>query len=222
MTKTNSYSRTASRGDGLETRAKIIDCAGRLIAQHGFEATTSKLICTTAQVNMAAVNYHFGSRDGLYLAVLKEAHTYLMNLDLLTELENSTEAAETKISQLIDLYINSILRDNSWYVEVWARELLQPSSFFQEVFQGEVVPKLNSVLRLFASYLGITTTDKRLYSCLFTTMSPFVMLYWGHRNPIQLQLTQGLSYEDFLKSLKALALANLANYRHQLQKKAGF
>ena len=217
MIKTNSYSRIASRGDGLETSAKIINCAGRLIAQHGFEATTSKLICSTAQVNMAAVNYHFGSRDGLYLAVLKEAHTYLMNLDLLTELENSTVSVEEKISQLIDLYINSILRDNSWYVEVWARELLQPSSFFKEVFQGEIVPKLNTVLRLFASYLDISMDDQRLYSCLFTTMSPFVMLYWGHRNPIQLQLTQDIKYEDFLLSLKNLALSNLANYRKQLQ-----
>lgn len=217
MIKTNSYSRIASRGDGLETRAKIINCAGRLIAQHGFEATTSKLICSTAQVNMAAVNYHFGSRDGLYLAVLKEAHTYLMNLDLLTELENSTVSVEEKISQLIDLYINSILRDNSWYVEVWARELLQPSSFFKEVFQGEIVPKLNTVLRLFASYLDISMDDQRLYSCLFTTMSPFVMLYWGHRNPIQLQLTQDIKYEDFVLSLKNLALSNLANYRKQLQ-----
>lgn len=217
MTKTNSYSRTASRGDGLETRTKIIDCAGRLFAQRGFEATTSKLICTTAQVNMAAVNYHFGSREGLYRAVLKEAHTYLMNLDLLTQLEQSNDSAEAKISQLLDLYISSILRDNSWYVEVWARELLQPSHFFQEVFQGEIVPKLNTLLRLFANYLELSMDDKRLYSCLFTTMSPFVMLFWSYRNPFQLQLTRGISHEEFLASLKAMALKNLANCKKQFQ-----
>ena len=59
------------RMDGRETEEKIIECAGQLIAEKGFASVTSKEICRAAGVNLAAVNYHFGSRDGLYLAVGK-------------------------------------------------------------------------------------------------------------------------------------------------------
>ena len=39
------------------------------MAEKGFAAVTSKEICESAGVNNAAVNYHFGSRDGLHRAV---------------------------------------------------------------------------------------------------------------------------------------------------------
>ncbi len=63
------------RGDGEQTRARIIETAGHLMAENGFAQTTSKSICEAAQVNMAAINYYFGSREGLYIACWKMCMT---------------------------------------------------------------------------------------------------------------------------------------------------
>ncbi len=52
--------------DGNTTRLHILETAGRLFAAQGFAESTSKEICTRAGTNMAAINYHFGGRDGLY------------------------------------------------------------------------------------------------------------------------------------------------------------
>jgi len=71
----------SSRSDGEVTRARIIDIAGRLFAQNGYGETTSKEISEQADINMAAINYHFGSRENLYLAVLEEADRRLVDLD---------------------------------------------------------------------------------------------------------------------------------------------
>ena len=60
----------AGRSDGDLTKSKILDAAGRLIAQDGFAKTTSKAIAKLAEVDLAAINYHFDGRDGLYRAVL--------------------------------------------------------------------------------------------------------------------------------------------------------
>lgn len=68
-----------TREDGAETKARLIQCAGRLIADQGYDRTTSKDICRLAGVNMAAVNYHFGSREGLYQAVLDEVYHYVLS-----------------------------------------------------------------------------------------------------------------------------------------------
>ena len=48
-----------TREDGAETKARLIQCAGRLIADQGYDRTTSKDICRLAGVNMAAVNYRW-------------------------------------------------------------------------------------------------------------------------------------------------------------------
>ena len=55
----------AGRSDGDLTKSKILDAAGRLIAQDGFAKTTSKAIAKLAEVDLAAINYHFDGRDGL-------------------------------------------------------------------------------------------------------------------------------------------------------------
>jgi AcrR family transcriptional regulator len=54
-----------------ETRTRILDVAEELFMQHGFEATSMRLLTSTARVNLAAVNYHFGSKDALIEALFQ-------------------------------------------------------------------------------------------------------------------------------------------------------
>ena len=52
------------------TPSRILDAAEALFMEHGFEATSLRQITSVAGVNLAAVNYHFGSKDDLFEAVL--------------------------------------------------------------------------------------------------------------------------------------------------------
>ncbi len=52
------------------TPARILDAAEGLFMEHGFEATSLRQITAAAGVNLAAVNYHFGSKEELFQAVL--------------------------------------------------------------------------------------------------------------------------------------------------------
>ena len=52
------------------TKERILDAAEALFMEHGFEATSLRAITTAAGVNLAAVNYHFGSKEELFQAVL--------------------------------------------------------------------------------------------------------------------------------------------------------
>jgi AcrR family transcriptional regulator len=54
-----------------ETRTRILDAAEELFMQHGFEATSMRLLTSKAGANLAAVNYHFGSKDALVEAVFR-------------------------------------------------------------------------------------------------------------------------------------------------------
>jgi AcrR family transcriptional regulator len=54
-----------------ETRTRILDAAEELFMQHGFEGTSMRQLTSRAGVNLAAVNYHFGSKDALIEAVFR-------------------------------------------------------------------------------------------------------------------------------------------------------
>ena len=69
------HSRPARKGVALDqtsadTKTRILDAAEELFMEHGFEATSLRSLTAAANVNLAAVNYHFGSKEELFQAVL--------------------------------------------------------------------------------------------------------------------------------------------------------
>jgi len=54
-----------------DTKERILDSAEELFAEHGYDATSLRAVTAAAEVNLAAVNYHFGSKQGLYRAVFE-------------------------------------------------------------------------------------------------------------------------------------------------------
>src|SRR5262245_64738187 len=57
----------------LETRERLIEASARLFAERGFSKVTVREICQRANANVAAVNYHFGGKDGLYQEIVSSA-----------------------------------------------------------------------------------------------------------------------------------------------------
>src|SRR5207248_1431431 len=80
-----------------ETRTRILDAAEELFMLHGFEGTSMRLLTAKAGVNLAAVNYHFGSKDALIEAVFRR-RLDPMNVARVAELDT---LAATDTVQLI-------------------------------------------------------------------------------------------------------------------------
>lgn len=82
----------ATRG----TKERILDTAERLLAEHGFAGTSLRALTAEADVNLAAVNYHFGSKDRLVQEVFRRRLDRLnrRRLERLEALEDGAEAPE--------------------------------------------------------------------------------------------------------------------------------
>jgi AcrR family transcriptional regulator len=81
-----------------ETRRRILEAAEELFMQHGFEGASMRLLTAKAGVNLAAVNYHFGSKDALIEAVFQR-RLDPMNAARLAELDRlEKEAAGEPLS----------------------------------------------------------------------------------------------------------------------------
>jgi AcrR family transcriptional regulator len=75
-----------------ETRTRILDAAEELFMLHGFEGTSMRLLTGKAGVNLAAVNYHFGSKDALIEALFRR-RLDPMNSARIAELERLEQEA---------------------------------------------------------------------------------------------------------------------------------
>jgi len=95
-----------------ETRTRILDVAEELFMQHGFEATSMRLLTSTARVNLAAVNYHFGSKDAL-IEALFQRRLDPMNAERVAALDAlEQQAGEQPLApgQIIRAFIGASLR----------------------------------------------------------------------------------------------------------------
>ena len=81
------------------TKSRILDAAEQLFMEHGFEATSMRQLTTAAGVNLAAVNYHFGTKEELFRdVILRRARVlHAARLELLGKVPRSgTQAARTR------------------------------------------------------------------------------------------------------------------------------
>ena len=95
-----------------ETRTRILDAAEELFMQHGFEATSMRQLTAQAGANLAAVNYHFGSKDALIEAVFRR-RLDAMNAARIAELERMEKDAGGRAlspRQIIGAFVGVSLR----------------------------------------------------------------------------------------------------------------
>jgi AcrR family transcriptional regulator len=98
-----------------ETRTRILDAAEELFMQHGFEGTSMRTLTAKASVNLAAVNYHFGSKDALIEAVFRR-RLDPMNAARIAELDR-LEAAAGASPPSTDAIIRAFLRASLAMIE---------------------------------------------------------------------------------------------------------
>src|SRR5437764_13750276 len=88
------------------TKQRILDTAESLFMEHGFEATSLRSITAAAGVNLAAVNYHFGSKEELFQSVLTRRLDPMNHarLSLLTRLEAAAAPPPLSCAEILEAH----------------------------------------------------------------------------------------------------------------------
>jgi AcrR family transcriptional regulator len=170
--------RTPAREDGAQTKQQLLEVAGRVFAERGYVRATSKEICELAQANIAAVNYHFGGKDGLYAAVLEEAHARLVSIDSVTEITQSKASGEDKLRLLLRKIVEEVARraTGAWELRVLSRELLAPTPLMDGMMRNQVMPKAKMVTAMIADMLGVPATHPAVSRSTVSIVGPCIFL----------------------------------------------
>ena len=96
----------------IDTRERILDAAEQLFMEHGYDGTSMRQITGDAAVNLAAVNYHFGSKESLMQEVFRRRLDWLNEerLRVLDEMERAAGGKPLKPSQIVDGFFGTLLR----------------------------------------------------------------------------------------------------------------
>lgn len=123
------------------TRSRMLDAAGAVFAEHGFEKATIREICARAEVNLASVNYHFGDKRQLYVETIRFAHQQAAAQTPLGDWPPATPAAQ-KLRDVVHGMLNRMLsiKQLPWQSQLMMREFTQPTGVCQELADEYVKP----------------------------------------------------------------------------------
>ncbi len=186
------------------TRAEILEAAGQVFAEKGFDRATGREICDRAGANPAAINYYFGGMEGLYAAAVEEAHGRLLTLEKMSSAIAGKTDPAAKLKAIIELAVDLLTgpTSSSWVLRVFGRELVTPSAALESLIERQGIPKLRILKSIVAELMQLPEDHPAVSRGLLTLVAPCAMLLLADRRALR-RVLPGLE----LKRENASALA---------------
>ena len=203
------------------TRAKLIAAAGEVFAESGFHSATVREICQRAGANVAAVNYYFRDKLGLYTEVLKESLFAAQGEAMQDALAHSKDPVDA-----LRKFIHGILRRMygadrpAWSVRIMAHEMAHPTPALAHVIDEAFRPRYNQLREMIGRILQLPADHQTTRLCAHSVIGqvvhfvqgrPVIAILWPTLNMTDsedLQLVANHITDFTLRNLRALARAN--------------
>ncbi len=130
----------------LEPRARLLEAAGQIFAEKGFKGGTVREIIQRAGVNIAAVNYYFRDKEGLYVEAVKAAACGSPERTALPEWLPGTPP-EVKLADFIRFEVRHIRDGKSkpWHRQLMMQELARPTPACAELVASRIRPRAEAL-----------------------------------------------------------------------------
>jgi TetR/AcrR family transcriptional regulator, regulator of cefoperazone and chloramphenicol sensitivity len=161
------------------TRARLIETAGEVFAEKGYEAATVREICDQAGVNLAAINYYFGGKELLYVHTLERVHAGHPAPDDLSHSPVGTLPA-TKLRHFIEQVLNHVLslKDDPWQSRLMIREIMNPTPAGRQVLRDHFRHAFQQLQDILDEILPPETPEHKRHQINFSIIGQCI-LYRG-------------------------------------------
>jgi TetR/AcrR family transcriptional regulator, regulator of cefoperazone and chloramphenicol sensitivity len=162
----------------LGTRNRLLEAAGIVFSEKGFERATAKEICELAEVNTAAVNYYFGGKEHLYVEVLREAHSRLVNFGMLKVLAEDAHASRKNLEGFFVRFLHSILDNSphSWAAKIQVREMTSRTDAFAELVEIQIRPTEKLFRNVISRFMGLPVDHEVVIQGTLCTVAQFLFI----------------------------------------------
>ena len=180
--------------DSVPTDKRLLEAAGEIFAEHGYRAATVRQICEKAAANIAAVNYYFGDKEGLYKAVLRSVpDNHSKKYPPSGGLEEGA-GAEQKLRACVQSLLQRVFDKGrpGWHVKIIARELIEPTRAFDMLLEEVARPIHEEIATIVRTLLGGGASDEAVRLCTLSVLSQCV--YYHHARSVIRRLYPQQSY----------------------------
>ena len=157
------------RSDGEQSRERLLQAALRLFAHPGFAKTSTREIAEAAGVNLAAISYYFGDKEGLYRAVFFEMQG--KPEDEIARYAGQELSLRQALQGLYTSFIEPLKQADTAQLcmKLHMREILEPTGLWQQEISEGIRPMHEALLQVLCRHLGLRQPDaeaRRLALCL--------------------------------------------------------
>jgi AcrR family transcriptional regulator len=162
----------------VATRERLIAAATRLFAEHGFHSVSVRDICSEAGANVAAVNYHFQGKLGLYREVVGRAVETIRAGSAGVIFAPDGDPPAQRIRHYVRAYVPLLAglgarADGkiSWIHKLMRHETSEPTPLAPWIAEQAIVPRTRYLARAVAELLACDTDDPRVARCVISIQS---------------------------------------------------
>ena len=159
-----------------------------MFAEYGFQKTTVREICKRAGANVAAINYHFHDKQGLYAAVLKYALRCAAEQYRLPDAPVTRENAEPLLRAIIAARLRMVFDKGrlAWHGKLVSREMIEPTEALDTLVKEEFQPRLRQMHACVREILGPAASDEQVRLCVMSIVSQWA--FYDHARPVIVRL----------------------------------
>ena len=161
-----------------ETRERLLEVAGQVFAEKGYERTTAKEIAKRAKINPAAINYYFSGVDELYIAVIEEARARAVTFEKLSASIAGIADPAGKLRAMLDFFVQLGTGPfaSSWMARIFAREMVSPSPVINRISWLDTRKRLNLLREIVGEYLGLPSSHPDVAYVCWSLAAPLSVL----------------------------------------------
>jgi TetR/AcrR family transcriptional regulator, regulator of cefoperazone and chloramphenicol sensitivity len=156
-----------SRRDGEETRQRLLQAACRVFAEEGYHDATVAGICRRAGANVAAVNYHFGSKEALYAEVWRQVFATFMQAYPVDGGLPPDSPVEERLYALVLALLHRPFDDGRLGegFQLAVREMVSPTDVFADTWRELTLPVRTFTHNLIVELLGPAASRQQVLYC---------------------------------------------------------
>jgi AcrR family transcriptional regulator len=160
------------------TRDRLLAVGTRLFAARGFAGVTVRDICAEAGANVAAINYHFAGKEGLYMEVLRTAVRVMCGTTEEMKRAGVGLPPEGQLAALVRTFLERIVAGREgWIHQLMLQEMREPTPGLDLVVQEVIGPRFAYMREVVARLLGCDDLDdRRVLACATSVQSQLMVV----------------------------------------------